>query len=154
MYTKYAPRHCVQLAGITQSDTHTIGQHIMCCVAGMCQHIEYSVRASNNVTNLPQVIMYTYICHYSIQVSLHLLSMEPICGFNRHHVGQCQEYSKSTLNNVPCCRHVPTHVKQLGSIRMRQVSCGWRHSAGITTDGSVYTFGWSKYGQLGHGTYE
>ena len=53
-----------------------------------------------------------------------------------------------------CCRHMPTHVKKLGSIRMRQVSCGWRHSAAITTDGSVYTFGWSKYGQLGHGTYE
>ena len=52
------------------------------------------------------------------------------------------------------CRHVPTHVKQLGKVRMRQVSCGWRHSAAITTDGSVYTFGWSKYGQLGHGTYE
>lgn len=52
------------------------------------------------------------------------------------------------------CRHVPTHVKLQGDVQIRQVSCGWRHSAAVTTKGVVYTFGWSKYGQLGHGTYE
>lgn len=51
-------------------------------------------------------------------------------------------------------RHLPTHVKLIGDKMIRQVSCGWRHSAAVTTDGVVYTFGWSKYGQLGHGSYE
>lgn len=34
---------------------------------------------------------------------------------------------------------------------LRQVACGWRHSVVVDVDGTVYTFGWSKYGQLGHG---
>lgn len=34
---------------------------------------------------------------------------------------------------------------------LRQVACGWRHSVVVDVDGAVYTFGWSKYGQLGHG---
>ena len=31
------------------------------------------------------------------------------------------------------------------------MQCGWRHSVCVTEAGEVYTFGWSKYGQLGHG---
>ena len=34
---------------------------------------------------------------------------------------------------------------------LRQVACGWRHSVVVDVDGTVFTFGWSKYGQLGHG---
>jgi alpha-tubulin suppressor-like RCC1 family protein len=32
-----------------------------------------------------------------------------------------------------------------------KVACGWRHSAAISEKGTLYTCGWSKYGQLGHG---
>ena len=34
------------------------------------------------------------------------------------------------------------------------VACGWRHSAAITRSGRLFTFGWSRYGQLGHGDNE
>ena len=34
---------------------------------------------------------------------------------------------------------------------LRQVACGWRHTVVVDVDGAVFTFGWSKYGQLGHG---
>ncbi|NXJ16949.1 RCCD1 protein, partial [Odontophorus gujanensis] len=30
------------------------------------------------------------------------------------------------------------------------VSCGSRHTAAVTRGGELYTWGWGKYGQLGH----
>ncbi len=52
------------------------------------------------------------------------------------------------------CRHLPVHVAGLVGVSVAQVEAGWRHSAVVTRDGRVYTFGWAKYGQLGHGTHE
>lgn len=37
---------------------------------------------------------------------------------------------------------------------MVMVACGWRHTIAVSNMGSLYTFGWSKYGQLGHGDFE
>lgn len=37
---------------------------------------------------------------------------------------------------------------------MLLVACGWRHTITVSTSGSLYTYGWSKYGQLGHGDFE
>ncbi|MCX8686567.1 InlB B-repeat-containing protein [Bifidobacterium sp. B4142] len=34
----------------------------------------------------------------------------------------------------------------------KQVDIGWYHSAGIGSDGNLYTWGWNYYGQLGDGT--
>ena len=39
-----------------------------------------------------------------------------------------------------------------GSKRVKQVSLGGYHSAAITTDGSLYMWGWNSHGQLGNGT--
>ena len=39
----------------------------------------------------------------------------------------------------------------MAGIKVSQVACGWRHSLALDAEGRVYTFGWSKYGQLGHG---
>ncbi|GLI62584.1 hypothetical protein VaNZ11_005258 [Volvox africanus] len=48
-------------------------------------------------------------------------------------------------------RYLPTRVVGLEGVRMVLAKCGWRHSAVVSEDGRVFTFGWSKYGQLGHG---
>lgn len=52
------------------------------------------------------------------------------------------------------CRYNPVQVQGLSGVVVTQVQAGWRHSAAVSGDGRVYTFGWSKYGQLGHGDYE
>lgn len=47
----------------------------------------------------------------------------------------------------------PTKALGLEGVNVDMVACGWRHSAVVSTEGKVYTFGWSKYGQLGHGDF-
>jgi alpha-tubulin suppressor-like RCC1 family protein len=37
---------------------------------------------------------------------------------------------------------------------MALVACGWRHSVAVSSSGGLYTYGWSKYGQLGHGDFQ
>jgi alpha-tubulin suppressor-like RCC1 family protein len=37
---------------------------------------------------------------------------------------------------------------------MKMVACGWRHTIVVSDSGSIFTFGWSKYGQLGHGDFQ
>lgn len=34
------------------------------------------------------------------------------------------------------------------------VACGWRHTISVSSTGGLYTYGWGKYGQLGHGGFE
>ena len=36
---------------------------------------------------------------------------------------------------------------------MNMVACGWRHTIAVGKSGNIYSFGWSKYGQLGHGDF-
>ncbi|XP_035168092.1 RCC1 domain-containing protein 1 [Oxyura jamaicensis] len=36
-------------------------------------------------------------------------------------------------------------------VEVGAISCGSRHTAAVTRDGELYTWGWGKYGQLGHG---
>lgn len=53
-------------------------------------------------------------------------------------------------------RLVPEKVSSIDfqETKMVLVACGWRHTISVTTSGSIYTYGWSKYGQLGHGDCE
>ena len=47
--------------------------------------------------------------------------------------------------------HTPKLVEGLRGQNVKEPVCGWRHSAALTDTGRLWTFGWSKYGQLGHG---
>lgn len=51
-------------------------------------------------------------------------------------------------------RLVPQKVSSTDGENMVLVACGWRHTISVCSNGGVYTYGWSKYGQLGHGDFE
>ncbi len=48
-------------------------------------------------------------------------------------------------------RHFPTQVRGLRHQDVRRAACGQDHTACLTADGGVFTFGGGSYGQLGHG---
>ncbi|KAG8383900.1 hypothetical protein BUALT_Bualt04G0062200 [Buddleja alternifolia] len=50
-------------------------------------------------------------------------------------------------------RLVPGKVSTVEGEKMTLVACGWRHTISVSSSGSLYTYGWSKYGQLGHGDF-
>ena len=45
-------------------------------------------------------------------------------------------------------------LSKLQDEKMVMVACGWRHTISVSFAGALYTYGWSKYGQLGHGDFE
>ncbi|KAA8531144.1 hypothetical protein F0562_005853 [Nyssa sinensis] len=51
-------------------------------------------------------------------------------------------------------RFVPQKVSNVDGEKMVMVACGWRHTISVSSSGGLYTYGWSKYGQLGHGDFE
>uniref|UniRef100_A0A2P2M5Y6 UV resistance locus 8 protein n=1 Tax=Rhizophora mucronata TaxID=61149 RepID=A0A2P2M5Y6_RHIMU len=51
-------------------------------------------------------------------------------------------------------RLVPERVSLTHEEKMVMVACGWRHTISVSSSGGLYTYGWSKYGQLGHGDFE
>ncbi|KAJ3701767.1 hypothetical protein LUZ61_005472 [Rhynchospora tenuis] len=51
-------------------------------------------------------------------------------------------------------RLFPAKVSSVEGEKMTLVACGWRHTICVSYAGQLYTYGWSKYGQLGHGDCE
>lgn len=51
-------------------------------------------------------------------------------------------------------RNKPVLVKGLEDVTIKSIACGWRHTLAIDDSGSIFSWGWSKYGQLGHGSTE
>uniref|UniRef100_A0A7N6AUS0 HECT and RLD domain containing E3 ubiquitin protein ligase family member 6 n=1 Tax=Anabas testudineus TaxID=64144 RepID=A0A7N6AUS0_ANATE len=50
-------------------------------------------------------------------------------------------------------RHTPTPVRHLNMKKTVHVSCGKDHTATLTKDGAVFTFGSGQHGQLGHNSF-
>ncbi|CAL5444815.1 unnamed protein product [Camellia sinensis] len=48
----------------------------------------------------------------------------------------------------------PMFLEKIIAEKMVLVACGWRHTISVSSSGGLYTYGWSKYGQLGHGDFE
>lgn len=50
-------------------------------------------------------------------------------------------------------RLLPEEVTLLQGEKITMVACGWRHTITVAESSTLFTFGWSKYGQLGHGDF-
>lgn len=48
----------------------------------------------------------------------------------------------------------PRMIEALKSKRVRDIACGSSHSAAITSNGELYTWGLGEYGRLGHGDFQ
>ncbi|XP_020245605.1 ultraviolet-B receptor UVR8-like, partial [Asparagus officinalis] len=51
-------------------------------------------------------------------------------------------------------RLIPEKVLQTNGQKMVSIACGWRHTITVSSSGTLYTYGWCKYGQLGHGDFK
>ncbi|KAL7556435.1 hypothetical protein ACA910_020346 [Epithemia clementina (nom. ined.)] len=49
-------------------------------------------------------------------------------------------------------KYVPRSITSLQGLNMVQVTCGSYHTAAVTAQGDLYTWGGGMYGKLGHGT--
>ncbi|XP_014241643.1 ultraviolet-B receptor UVR8 [Cimex lectularius] len=61
----------------------------------------------------------------------------------------CGTRGQLGLGNLENCKQ-PTEVEALTGLKVSCISAGGWHSAAVTADGDVYTWGWNKEGQLGH----
>ncbi|XP_055876418.1 probable E3 ubiquitin-protein ligase HERC4 isoform X4 [Biomphalaria glabrata] len=78
--------------------------------------------------------------------SLILSKSGAVYGWGRNSFGQLG------LNDTTD-RYSPNQCKPLRSQRVKYICCGESHTACLTVDGRVFTFGAGIYGQLGHGSY-
>ncbi|XP_071401090.1 probable E3 ubiquitin-protein ligase HERC3 [Centroberyx affinis] len=69
-----------------------------------------------------------------------------VCGWGKNDCGQLG------LGDTKD-RHTPTPVHCLNMKKTAYISCGKDHTAILTKDGTVFTFGSGQYGQLGHNSF-
>lgn len=51
----------------------------------------------------------------------------------------------------PSLKQTPRMVEMLDHVFVTSVACGGSHTVAITDSGQLYSWGWSRYGQTGHG---
>ena len=56
--------------------------------------------------------------------------------------------------SLPCCHRSydrPKMIEALQGKHVRDIACGSGHSAAVTSNGELYTWGQGDHGRLGHG---
>ncbi|GAB6021505.1 E3 ubiquitin-protein ligase herc2 [Chamberlinius hualienensis] len=105
---------------------------------------------SNNV-NLPRQV--TTLSHYVIKkVAVHSGGRHALALTVDGKVFSWGEGDDGKLghgNRFGC--EIPKMIESLRSKRIRDIACGSAHSAAISSNGELYTWGLGEYGRLGHG---
>uniref|UniRef100_A0A8C6KQE4 HECT and RLD domain containing E3 ubiquitin protein ligase 3 n=1 Tax=Nothobranchius furzeri TaxID=105023 RepID=A0A8C6KQE4_NOTFU len=106
---------------------------------------------AENAVRIPRLVK--RLCDHSIS--------QVMCG-NQHCIALSRGKKQSVLwlvalklshpSLLSSDRAVPCHVKFLRSQKVVYISCGDEHTAALTKDGGLFTFGDGSWGQLGHGS--
>ena len=63
----------------------------------------------------------------------------------------CKTYYLVTTNDLLYCKMLKLQICSVRNLMVTHAACGSDHTALLTLDGGVFTFGAGNYGQLGHG---
>lgn len=67
-------------------------------------------------------------------------------------VSPCPFYLYSAILTIIPRRYKPYGISSLANVVIKEVTCGSYHTAAVTVNGGLYTWGGGMYGKLGHGT--
>ena len=101
-----------------------------------------------------------------LDLQLHTMPLSVALTFERLSIGVLASYSTSPAlfiahrgsgvvgHGDSQNRDKPAEIELLWPLGIIQIACGDNHSAALTADGRVFTWGRGKYGQLGLGSFE
>ncbi|XP_071971425.1 RCC1 domain-containing protein 1 [Engystomops pustulosus] len=92
--------------------------------------------------------LYSWGWNESGQLGLPAKSLHQGCCTYKETTTECEEDEGSEFIGI---QSFPALIDLPQETEATKVSCGSRHTAAVTRCGGLYTWGWGKYGQLGHG---
>ncbi|KAL3879973.1 hypothetical protein ACJMK2_032247, partial [Sinanodonta woodiana] len=103
-----------------------------------------TVSVPRQLTSLSQYVIKKVAVHSGGRHTLALTVDGKVFSWGEGDDGKLGHCSKMTLDK-------PRLIETLKSKRVRDIACGSSHSAAITSNGDLYTWGLGEYGRLGHG---
>ncbi|XP_060607151.1 E3 ubiquitin-protein ligase HERC2-like isoform X1 [Ruditapes philippinarum] len=109
-----------------------------------------TVSVPRQLTALSQYVIKKVAVHSGGRHALALTVDGKVFSWGEGDDGKLGHFSRIILNYYRNCDK-PRLIDALKSKRVRDISCGSSHSAAITSNGDLYTWGLGEYGRLGHG---
>ncbi|XP_061183765.1 E3 ubiquitin-protein ligase HERC2-like isoform X1 [Saccostrea echinata] len=103
-----------------------------------------TVSVPRQITSLSQYVVKKVAVHSGGRHSLALTTDGKVFSWGEGDDGKLGHFSRWNCDK-------PRLIEALKSKRVRDIACGSSHSAAITSNGDLYTWGLGEYGRLGHG---
>ncbi|XP_021378315.1 E3 ubiquitin-protein ligase HERC2-like isoform X2 [Mizuhopecten yessoensis] len=103
-----------------------------------------TISVPRQLTSLSQYVIKKVAVHSGGRHSLALTTDGKVFSWGEGDDGKLGHFSRWNCDK-------PRLIEALKSKRVRDIACGSSHSAAITSNGDLYTWGLGEYGRLGHG---
>nr|XP_022328228.1 E3 ubiquitin-protein ligase HERC2-like isoform X2 [Crassostrea virginica] len=103
-----------------------------------------TVSVPRQISSLSQYVIKKVAVHSGGRHSLALTTDGKVFSWGEGDDGKLGHFSRWNCDK-------PRLIEHLKSKRVRDIACGSSHSAAITSNGDLYTWGLGEYGRLGHG---